>query len=126
MKANIKIDKEKIRVFYRKIFQNRGLFFVIFWGIILIYSFNIIYKKAYIEITFVEYPVYDGFLNINKETVTLRKITDNIEAREDVFENAKNQEYEDPFTFREENKKEDVSDNYQSAPGDEVSAEAED
>lgn len=126
MKANIKIDKEKIRAFYHKIFQNRGLFFVIFWGIVSIYSFNIIYKKAYIEITFVEYPVYDGFLNINKETVTLRKITDNIDAREDVFENAKNQEYEDPFTFREANKKEDINDNHQLTPEDEASVRAED
>jgi hypothetical protein len=99
-KLKLKIDKEYVNGIFLLLLKKRGLLFVVFWGIILIYSFNIIYKKAYIDINFIAYPYYENFTAINKENITLRKITEDMDSRKENLKNIEKKTYRDPFNFK--------------------------
>lgn len=71
-----------------------------FWGAILIYSFNVLYKKAYIDIQFVSYD-YNQYNGISKEIGILDRIADDIELREMKKKEVSDEKYRDIFEFGE-------------------------
>lgn len=104
---NIKLSDLKLTGEYKQklvslLIENLRLFFLIFLGAITIYSFNIIFKKAYVEINYIQYAEYKNALVDSKGKAMLEKITQHIEERKKNLENIGNKKYIDPFSFRDD------------------------
>ena len=104
---NIKLSDLKLTGEYKKklvglLIKNLRLFFLVFLGAITIYSFNIIFKKAYVEINYIQYAEYRNALADTKGRTMLEKITQSIEERKKSLENVGDKHYIDPFSFRDD------------------------
>jgi hypothetical protein len=95
---NIRISKEGLSKILHAFLSYRRLLFIIFWGAILIYSFDILYKKVYIDIQFIDYG-YVSSPRVNKEMNVLNRISEDIETRFAKRQNIKNNTYRDPFKY---------------------------
>jgi len=99
-KIKFDINKEKLlSVFLRY----RYLFILIFYSALLAFVFNVMYRYAYVDISFVEYEEsYEGrvSLNIKKGNRTLKEVSKNIEERKERFEMEKDIKYSSPFEFK--------------------------
>lgn len=99
--SDIKItDETRIKIFVI-LERNLRLFLLIFLGVMTIYSFDIIFKKAYVEINYIQYPPYTNTIIEGKEKTMLEKITQSIVAREKNLAELDKKYYTDPFSFRE-------------------------
>lgn len=99
--GDLKLTEELKQKISGILFKNLRLFFIIFLGAVSIYSFNIIFKKAYVEINYIQYPVNTNALFDGKEKSMLEKITQSIEDRKNNLANLGNKQYVDPFSFRD-------------------------
>ncbi|MDD3190912.1 MAG: hypothetical protein PHI66_04470 [Candidatus Pacebacteria bacterium] len=97
----IKIDKSHLDDLTGKLLRNRRLIFIVVFGALLIYVFNFIYKKTYIETSFIEYSICDDNILMSREGVTLKKITDDIEGRQSAIIAKSKKTFRDPFSFKE-------------------------
>lgn len=99
--GDLKITDEQKRKYSAVLLKNRRLFFIIFLGAVSVYSFNIIFKKAYVEINYVQFPVESGAIGESKSKTTLGKIIKNIEDNQGDLAAIESKQYTDPFSFRD-------------------------
>jgi len=97
----IKIEKCHLDDLSGKLLRNRRLIFIVVFGALLIYVFNFIYKKTYIETSFIEYSVCNNNIVMGREGVTLKKITDDIEGRGNTITAKGEKTFRNPFGFKE-------------------------
>jgi len=97
--ASLKLSEEKKKQIVAVIIKNGRLFLVIFIGSVAVYSFNVIYKKAYIDINFVQFNPVTA--KISSDNETLEDVIKDIEARQDNLKVIDEKKYEDPFSFRD-------------------------
>lgn len=102
----IKMNSQRTNAFLVQILKKRRLIFIMVFGVSLLYSFNLIYKKAYVDINFIDYPVEIENLTIGKEDVALTKIIEALDRREKNMENLQTKTYRNPFVFRKSQEKE--------------------
>lgn len=102
VKINLKLNDEQKKEFARKLVRNKQLFFIVLVGILLVYSFNVIYKKAFIDINFIEYADDSNIAGNHQESITLEKIIQNIEDRKSNLEKSREKKYKDPFNYQGE------------------------
>jgi hypothetical protein len=95
---SFRINKKVFLRFLGLIARYKRLIFIIFWGIILIYSFNILYKKVYIDIQFIGYDNI-RYSSTGKEMSILGRISSDIESRHKKQQEIKDNFYRDPFKF---------------------------
>jgi hypothetical protein len=104
IRINLKLNDEQKKAIFNKLLQHRRLFFLVFWGALLVYSFNLLYNKAYIDVNFANYEGSSDFIGTYREGSTLEKIMQNIEKRKTNLENNKSKIYKDPFISAEDDK----------------------
>lgn len=93
-----RFTKKEVQSLFGLLLSQRRFFFILFWGIVLVYSFNILYKKAYIDIQFISYD-YGRYSGISKEKSVLGKITEDIDFRLSRQKEIEHMKYRDPFDF---------------------------
>lgn len=81
------------------IVAKRGVFLIVFFGALLIYSFDVIYKNAYIKLEYIDYSnsavIFDG----RKESAVITKITDSLREKDAIINKALDKEYKDIFVY---------------------------
>ena len=105
---NFNVKLSDIRItdeFKKRIFgileRNLRLIMLIFVGVTTIYSFNIIFKKAYVEIVYIQYPGYTNTIIEGREKTMLEDIIQVINNRKKNLAELGDKHYTDPFSFRE-------------------------
>lgn len=94
----LKLSKGDVSRIFLFVSDHRRLMFMIFWGMILVYSFEVLYKKVYIEIQFIDYSHTES-AGVGREMTTLNKISEGIDARREIRLRAKDKTYRDPFKY---------------------------
>ena len=80
----------------------RRLLFIISFGALLIFTFDIVYKHAFINVEFVDYKKDNSFIITNGKinNVNLNRVLKNINEDKKKIEIGIRQEYENPFRFK--------------------------
>ncbi|MDD3006627.1 MAG: hypothetical protein PHX30_03550 [Candidatus Pacebacteria bacterium] len=99
--SDIKITDEIKKKIFGTLERNLRLILLVFVGVTTIYSFNIIFKKAYVEIVYIQYPGYKNTIIEGKDKTMLEEIIQVIGDRKENLANSENKLYADPFSFRE-------------------------
>lgn len=107
-KLDIKIDLKHIQIsqaqkkgFLKLMLRNMRLVFIVFLGAVSIYSFDVIFKKAYLEINYVRYAVTSSVITASKSKAQLEEVIANIEKRRQNIEQIESKQYQDPFVYRD-------------------------
>lgn len=104
MKLDLRITEERKNMLLNKLLDNSRLFFIMFTGAVLIYSFNMLFEKAYIELNYISYPdSASSSINFYQESSTLGRIMEDIEERKDNLKAGNGKKYKDPFNFGNSN-----------------------
>ena len=98
-KINLKITRRQTNDLFMKFFKKRKIIFLAIFGLGLIYSFNMLYNKAYVNINFIEYPPKAELIGAG-QNVALEKIADEIEKRKKNFSKMGSKTYRNPFVFQ--------------------------
>ena len=103
---NLNIEFKVTEVHKKKVaallFRNARLMFLIFLGAVTIYSFNVVFKKAYVDINYIQYPMYTTALGDGSIQPRLDKIMEDIEKRKGNAQALADKRYADPFAYRDE------------------------
>lgn len=114
MKLGFKLSAERKERLAKRLLENRRLFFLVLCGGLLVYSFNLVYRKAYVEVNYIQYEPEGNAFVASRESLTLGKIMQNIETRAKALEADKGRSFPDPFNYKQET----------AAPTKEISAPA--
>lgn len=101
---SFKLTQEHRKLILKKFLANGRLLFILFWGMLFIYFFNIVYKKAYIELDFIQYAQDTSFMNTYQQSLMLEKIMQNIGTYKENVETGKIKKYNDPFDYGKKDK----------------------
>jgi len=97
----IEINSKNLYKIIPWILTQRSIFLVVFVGAMLIYSFDVIYKNAYIKLEYIDYSnsamIFDG----KKENVMITRITSSLKQREDIIRDGLEKEYRNIFVFED-------------------------
>lgn len=102
LNLELKITEEQKKKAVAVLFKNARLIFLVFLGVVTIYSFDVVFKKAYVDINYIQYPVYTNALGDNSIQPKLEKILGIIEARKNNLSALEAKEYPDPFSYRDD------------------------
>lgn len=85
------------------ILAQRGIFLIVFFGAILIYSFDVIYNNAYIRLQYIDYSnsamIFDG----RKESVVISKITDSLRQKDAIIKEGLERDHKNIFVYEDSN-----------------------
>lgn len=96
----IKFSRDNIERIIRLFIGQKRLFIVLFFGILLIYTFNVIYKNAYFNINYIVYTESEDFVIKGKRIdITLKRVMEDIGNREKRINQVAGKTYKDPFSF---------------------------
>jgi hypothetical protein len=109
LNIEFKVTEERKKKIAALLFRNARLFFLIFLGLVTIYSFNVVFKKAYVDINYIQYPAYTTALGDGSIQPKLDKIMEVIEKRAGKAQAMADKEYADPFNYRDEEAAEEVA-----------------
>lgn len=98
---NLRFTDEQKREIPGKLLKSKRLIFILCVGVFLVYAFNIVYRKAYVEIKYVEYEAGTGLASTRREGAALERIMQRMDAKETNVINAQEMEYEDPFEYQD-------------------------
>lgn len=97
----IEINSKNLYKIIPWILMRRNVFLIIFIGAMLIYSFDVIYKNAYIKLEYIDYSnsamIFDG----KKESVMINRITSGLKQKEDIIREGLSREYKNIFVFED-------------------------
>jgi hypothetical protein len=65
-----------------------------------VYSFDLVFKKAYVDINYIQYPLYTSTLGGGSSR--LDQVLEILESRKGRTEEIKGKGYADPFSYRDE------------------------
>jgi hypothetical protein len=99
MNIKLKLSAEQKNNYSKWLLENRRLVFILFLGIVVIYTFNIVYNKAFVEVSFIEYPVVDNAGSTYKEKTALDEIMQSLKEKQANEEKGRSDSGKDPFNF---------------------------
>jgi hypothetical protein len=97
----INLNKKDIKRFLAKLLDYKRLFFIILFGMMLIFTVDIIYRYAFININYIDYTeesnfiVTDGKIN----SIKLSRVLKNIGENNKKIKMEADKKYKDPFDF---------------------------
>jgi len=100
IKIDLRLTDEQKRQLPRKLLKSKRLIFIVCVGLFSVYAFNIVYRKAYVEIKYVEYEAGTGLASTRQEGVALERIMQKMDAKKANLEQAREKEYKDPFEYQ--------------------------
>jgi uncharacterized membrane protein YcaP (DUF421 family) len=79
----------------------KRLLFIIFFGTLLIFTVDVVYKYAFINIEYVNYTKDNNFIITDGKinNVNLNRVLKNIDKNKEKIEEEVNKKYKDPFSF---------------------------
>lgn len=97
----INLDKKWFKKKLAGIIGYKRLLFIIFFGILLIFTFDTVYKYAFININYINYTKGDDFIIIEGRinNANLNQVLRSVEERNDRIKNEIVKKYRDPFNF---------------------------
>ena len=101
-KIETKFDKNSVKKYAAYLVKHRNLFFVVFFGVLFIFTFNVIYENVYYNMEHIDYVKSRNFEDDEiKRDIIFEKVIENIKFRERVIRNMENKEYKNPFVFND-------------------------
>lgn len=97
----IEINSKTFNKMARLLFAKRGLFLVVFFGAMLVYNFDIIYKNAYLKMEYIDYSDSSMIFDGRKESIMIEKITKNLRMRDEIVRKGLNREYKNIFIYED-------------------------
>jgi len=99
-KIKFEFDKNSVKKIFASFIKRRRLFFIIFFGALLIFTFDVIYKNVYFNINYIDYTETEDFeINGARKSIMLKKVIENINYREQLTQNEVSKKYRNPFDF---------------------------
>lgn len=95
----IKLKKVNIRNILDKIFAQRNLFLMIFFGVLLILNFSAIYEEVYVKMNYLNYSEVLTTLDGKRESMIIGKITENLKLREERIQKELMREHKNIFIY---------------------------
>ena len=97
----IKFNKKNFKKILSRIFYCKRLFFIMFFGVLLIFTFDIVYKNAFLNVEYIDYTEDDNFIITDGKinNVNLNRVLKNIDKDKEKIRTKINKEYKDPFGF---------------------------
>ena len=79
----------------------KRLLFIIFFGVLLIFTVDVVYKHAFINIEYVDYTKDNNFIITDGKinNANLNRVLKNVDKNKEKIEEEINKKYRDPFTF---------------------------
>ncbi|MCK5122582.1 MAG: hypothetical protein KAQ87_00295 [Candidatus Pacebacteria bacterium] len=98
----INLNKKNLIKILAKCAGCKRLLFIISFGALLIFTFDIVYQHAFINIEFIDYKKDSSFIITNGKinNVNLNRVLKNINEDKKKIEIGIKQEYENPFKFK--------------------------
>jgi len=101
-KIKIKFNKDSIKNVFKSFVKYKRLFFIIFFGALLIFTFDVIYKNVYFNINYIDYVELESFENSEiKKNIILEKVIKNIDDRNRAAGKIIDKKYRDPFSYND-------------------------
>jgi len=102
-KIKIKFDKKIINRIVSRSIKYKSLIILIYFFVIIIFSFKVVYEDAYVKIKYIDYVESEDkvIANLKSANRLSLKIIEQINVNKLNFENKKQYEYENPFVFNE-------------------------
>lgn len=101
-KIKIKFDQNSVRKILIATIKYKRLLFIIFFGALLIFTFNTIYKNAYFNINYIDYAEVENFeISEGRKNAMLKKVIENIDHRKQLTPDEKNENHRNPFDFND-------------------------
>jgi len=99
----IKFKKKDFGRILSKVICYKRLLFIIFFGILLIFTFEIVYKYAFLNIRYIGYTESDSFIIANGKinNVNLNRVLRNIDEDKEKIKIEIKKEYKNPFSFND-------------------------
>ena len=99
-KIKIKFSKNRLKKYAGYLVKHRRLFFVMFFGALFIFTFDVIYENAYYNMKHIDYERLRNFKDDEtKKNIMFEKIIENINLRKQMIQDIKNKEYKNIFSF---------------------------
>ncbi len=104
MKKNvIKFNKNSVKKYAVYLIEHRKLFFIVFFGALFIFTFNVTYENVYYNMEHIDYAKSRNFEDDEiKRDIIFKKVIEDIKFRERIIRDVKNKEYKNPFSFNDE------------------------
>jgi hypothetical protein len=99
-KIKIGFDKNTVKNILALIIRRKRIFFILFFGALLIYTFDVVYKNVYLNIRYVDYSGSFSVSDIKRESVVIKKILRDIKRKDERIKSGVSKHYEDPFNFK--------------------------
>lgn len=101
-KIKIKFNKNSVEKYFGQLVKHRGAFFVVFFGVLFVFTFNIIYQEAYLKINYINYEKSENFkVNEIKKDAIFKNVIEKIKEKERLKQVGIDKEYRNPFDFKE-------------------------
>ena len=97
----IKFNKKDFIKILAKCISCKRLFFIIFFGALLIFTVDIVYRYAFINIEYINYTKNNNFIITDGKinNVNLNRVLKNIDKNKKKIEEEIDKKYRDPFYF---------------------------
>ena len=98
----INFNKKDCKRILSRIICCKRLLFIIFFGTLLIFTFDIVYRYAFLNVEYVDYVEDDNFIITDGKinNINLNRVLKNIDKDREKIKIESSKEYEDPFNFR--------------------------
>lgn len=102
------------RILFKALYCKR-LLFMIFFGALLIFTFDIVYRYAFLNVEYIDYVEDDSFIITDGKinNINLNRVLKNVNEDREKIKTEINKEYKDPFSFNYKvediNKDEDIN-----------------
>lgn len=83
------------------IVAKRSLFLIIFFGAFLVYSFDVIYKNAYLKLEYVDYSNSSMIFDGRKESIMISKITESLRQKDQIIREGLTKTHKNIFVYEE-------------------------
>lgn len=99
--TKINFNKESLKRILSRIVCCKRLLFILFFGILLIFTFDVVYKYAFLNVKYISYTEDDSFIIVNGRinNMNLNRVLKNIEEDEEKIKMKISKEYKTPFNF---------------------------
>lgn len=104
----VKINSKTVGAAFSLIIAKRGLFLIMFAGVLFLYTFNIIYNNAYLKLKYADYSDSSMISDGKRESIAIGKITDSLEKRNVFLNEGINKKYVNVFIYADSYDKEGV------------------
>ncbi len=126
IKLKFKLNKKSFKKAANLVLEQKRLFFILFCGALLVYTFNIIYQNVYFKINYHSYSVEDNFTAEERRIrdVMIKRVMKDIEKRKEERSKGVEKIYKNPFRFEHSVKEYPTEKNPTVGGGDEKSKAA--